>query len=236
MIAVGQWFTTPKFSGPKSSPLARSRLVRALAQWFAGGQRKRLLAGAITLGAGGLLFVLLSGPKDRAAVAAVMRNPLSVLAGRSPGPRLSGALYQTKPRIASARRARPMPRRQAMPPPRERVLAVTRSRPGAPALVGPLGAAAPDLGLLGSLSDLPGLPAFSNAPGFDVPDIGFGGITPGPSGLPNPGGSNPGSPPPGSPGSAVPEPATWLMLVLGVGLIGQALRRQRSTGASAPCG
>ena len=239
MIAVGQWFTTPRFSGLRSSPLARSKLVRALVQWFAGVRRTRLLAGAIALGACGLLFLLLSGPKDRAAVAAVMRNPLSVLAGRSPGPRLSGALYQTKPRIASGQRGRPMPRRQAMPPPRERVLAVTRSRPGAPALVGPLGAAAPELGLLGSpgpLSDLPGLPAFGNAPGFDVPDIGFGGIAPGSSGLPNPGSGNPGPPPPGSPGSAVPELATWLMLILGVGLIGQALRRQRLTRAGAPCG
>ena len=162
MISVGQWFTAPTFSGSRSSLLARSKLVRALSQWFAGTQRKRLLAGAITLGVGALLFLMLSSSKDRAAVAAVVRDPLSVLAGRSPGPRLSGALYQTKPRIASGHRVRPLPRRQAMWPPRERVLAVTRSRPGAPALVGPLGAGPPDLGLLGSpgpFSDLPGLPS-----------------------------------------------------------------------------
>ena len=41
------------------------------------------------------------------------------------------------------------------------------------------------------------------------------------------GGENPPPPPPPPPVSAVPEPESWLMMILGMGLCGAALRRRR---------
>lgn len=193
-------------------------------------QRKCLGLSAVALLGPVVFFGFFSKSEDRVAVAAALRNPLSVLEGRSPGARVGGALFQTKQRRAAAQRARPIPPGLV---PHERVLAMTRSRPAA-SPVAPLGDAVPDLALLGQPGDLfavPNVPAPSGAPAFDVPGFSFG-DAPGFAAEPqNP--SQPGTPVPEGPGPAVPEPATWLMMILGMGAIGGMLRGRRATGLPA---
>jgi hypothetical protein len=202
----------------------REWLTKALARlrpW----QRKALGLGVVASLGLAVFFGFFSTPQDRVAVAAALRDPLSVLGDRSPGARLGGALFQTKQRRAAGQRTRPIAPGVV---PHERVLAMTRSRPVPSA--GPLGDAVPDLALLGRPEPMfvgPGVPVTGGAPQFDVPGFSFGdgpGFAIVPDG-PQP--SQPGSPPPNGPGSAVPEIATWLMMILGIGAVGRALRRRR---------
>ena len=89
-------------------------------------------------------------------------------------------------------------------------------------------------------------PAASPIPGIGMPGNGTSTAlppgTPGSSGglLPPPGGGGGGGTlPPGPPIppppviSAVPEPATWIMMIAGVGMIGWQLRRRRAIGTQA---
>jgi hypothetical protein len=205
-----------------------------LKQWLSrlGTRQGKLALGGLLAAILAVLLAVLTRGDNAQAIASTLRNPLSIFASRSPGVRLSGALYQTKPRVAPAVRARPV-----SPIPRERVLSVGRTRP-APALS--FGPGEPDLALLGRPDPILSVPAIGTpdfAPvGFEVPGFGFG-DTPGFTGNPAPptdgnpsppgGGGGPGS---NTPGSAVPEPATWLLMILGVGMIGRALRSQRACG------
>lgn len=166
-------------------------------------------------------FGLFARAEDRAAVAATLRNPLSVFSARSPGPRVGGALLQTKRRLAAARRLAGGPRPAAVLP-QERVLSNVRTRPAAPLLAfaqPPFAQAPLDAGLLGSPAtafDLPSIGVPGQAPGFDVPSFGGGDVSPSPSA------TQPEGPVP--PGPAVPEPTTWAMMILGLGVIGWTLR------------
>jgi hypothetical protein len=189
-------------------------------------QRRRALTGAAALlVVAALLFATMLRSKPAEADAKSPPDPLSVLASRSPGARVGGALFQSKPQRVAGALHRP---RVTLP--RERVLAVGRTRPEpafapAPALApAPVWAEAA-FGFDGLPDDFAAVPDIDNAvagPGFEVPPFAFG-DGPGVPGTPGPGTPQPENP--GGPGPAVPEPATWLMMIVGLGMIGQALRR-----------
>ena len=168
------------------------------------------------------------------ALMAALADPLSVLAARSPGARPAGALTQSKPRRE--------------PNPAERVLAEALTRPtGAPAFgdfpAAPFDIGAPDLPFAGPESLLPvvdvaGAPApigggIYPGPGISVtPDVSGpgGGGGGGGSGGGGGGGGTSGEtpvPPITPPVASVPEPGTWLTLVLGFGAVGGGLRSAR---------
>lgn len=147
-------------------------------------------------------------------IVATLLDPLSLFAGRSPGER-EGALLPTK--LAKAG-------------PEERVLSEVRDRdPG----IGDPPAAPPASGLLPDAA-LPGAPAEGALPGGGDPGGSFApfGLPFGPPGGPGdsfvPGGPGgpPFVPPPTGPVSAVPEPGTWAVLILGFFAVGWAMRRR----------
>lgn len=193
------------------------------------------------------LTVLSANQQGSSAIAAALKDPLSLLAQRSPGGRAPGALTQTKP-VAAALADAPG---SAVPVlPSERVLSNVRSRP-------PIvpGFAAPGADLLG-LGDAPvapgellplggGIPVASGL-GFAAlpPIIGGGGAGGGSIAPPGGGGGNPspgdsGVVPPDSGGpsvppvSGVPEPATWLTMIMGFLAIGGAMRKRLAAGSAA---
>jgi hypothetical protein len=144
---------------------------------------------------------------------AALADPLSLFADRSPGGRGAGPLLSTKP-------------------PHERVLSEVRDRdpdPGIAPGIDPVFGLAPD-GLVPGGGDPPG-----DGPPADgvFPGDSFGGGTgsappfnPGQSGfLPfSQGPAAPSGPGPGI--GAIPEPATWAMLILGFFAVGAAMRRR----------
>lgn len=161
-----------------------------------------------------------TGQAGLAAASAALRDPLAVLAGRSPGAR-SGDLFQTKAGLV----ADPASRK-----PSERVLPTSRSRtvppdpagefltPGHGADQAPLGSGvAPAVPgeVLPGIVPIPVAGGGSSGGGF-VPVTPIVPVTP-----------------PIIP-SAVPEPSTWLMMVLGIGMIGAALRRRDRLALQAP--
>lgn len=192
--------------------------------------RKFVLGGGLVLIFTAVLCNIMLRGENARAVVTTLRNPMSVFAARSPGVRLDGALYQTKPKVAAASRKRDRPIALL---PHERVLSNVRSRPSPPPAAF---ADAPPLALLGEPGLMTGVPIGGpqggGSPAFDVPPFGFGdtpGFTAGPGNPPGnetPGGGGPG---PGSgPGSAVPELGTWLMMIVGLGAVGQAVRGQKA--------
>ena len=144
------------------------------------------------------------------------RSPASIFDARSPGRRDDGLVFWVKKRLSGLSRAK------LAPPRRERVLPVTRTRPaltlppftpeGPLSLLGAPGPIVPPA--IGSSSFAPAIPAFA-APGFDgLLDL-----------PPSPGTRGDGTTNPLPPGPAVPELATWLQMVLAIGVAGLALRR-----------
>jgi hypothetical protein len=179
-----------------------------------------------------------TGKASITTLVAVLKDPLTLFAERSPGGRAEGALLPTKL-------------------PRERVLSTVRDRDpagtlpgvddpvvaGVPAATGP--AAAPEERVLSGVREgLPGggpgsFAPFGAGPGGLIPEN-FGTAPPsgGGPGMPgDPGPDGPGNPGiPGTPpgvldpggGAPVPEPATWAMMILGFFSIGAAIRRRRA--------
>lgn len=157
------------------------------------------------------------GTSARSAMAAVLKDPLSVLSQRSPGERLGGALLQTK-----KARAKPSARTAALVPgvggPTERVLANVRER---------------------RLEELDNLPKLLETPPGEEPLFGtLDNLTDAGAGGGNPDDTNPVWRPgfsdplgngdtlrPSDPPAAVPEPATWLTMIMGFFGVGLALRR-----------
>lgn len=204
----------------------------------------------LVLGFVGLFFVAAVQQGDPAisqvsktTLIAVLKDPLSLFAERSPGGRAEGALIPVKERVLSTVRERdpagtlpgvedpvvagvPEGAAPAGPAPEERVLSGEREGlpgGGAPGGVGGPGGFAPFGGGPGMLAP----ENFATAP----PDTGGPG-DPGDPGLVPGGPGNPGIPgvPPGLPGGGapVPEPATWAMMILGFFAIGAALRRRNA--------
>jgi hypothetical protein len=194
-----------------------------------------------------------TGKVSLTTLVAVLKDPLTLFAERSPGGRAEGALLPTKP-------------------PRERVLSTIRERDptgtlpgvddpvvaGVPEAAGPGGPAPEERVLSGEREGFPGgggapggFAPFGGAPGGLIPENfatappgGGGPGDPGPSNPPgildpsnppgvNPPGTNPpGVNPPGlldppGGGAPVPEPATWAMMLLGFFAIGTAIRRRK---------
>lgn len=156
----------------------------------------------------------------RAAMASALADPLSLFTDRSPGGREPGALTQTKGA-------------------RERMLAQEREHPkGAPKPETPVERVLTSLRERPMVIDEPGLP-FGTAPGPSVsipqvlgPQVASfpGSIIPGVPPLTNGssggGGSSSGGGSSGGTTGAIPEPATWAMLLLGFFSIGAVLRRR----------
>lgn len=190
-----------------------------------GRQRLLMMTGAVAF-----LFVAASEPA-RMVVAAAFHDPSTMLAQRSPGGRAPGALTQTKHRLlASTRGGRP-----GVGGPEERVLSNIRSRPES------------------GVGDAPGLTDFGPAltPSDVLPTIGNGGsggdnpasTVPAIFGQPGLGGAPSVSPIVGGGGSGgggaaptatvppiaavpdVPEPSTWLMMLIGFGLAAVTARK-----------
>ncbi len=180
------------------------------------------------------LFLLSAGEESRGAIADVLRDPLSVLAQRSPGIRGAGAMFQTKPDRVNSLAQRPHSG------PTERVLSNIRKRP----LISPAEDVA---GLLAALPmDEPGVsfleggdPSLVSGPdvlaandvggpivsggGAPAPDVGNPALitAPGPISLPE----QLESPVPSADVPAVPEPSTWLTMIIGFFAVGTAIRR-----------
>lgn len=150
----------------------------------------------------------------------VARSFMALMKDRSPGERTAAELRKTKRAYAQA----PKPRQRALgkvrnpavpdefiaalsPPPPPVLAEVLPKAPiGAPAIPGIIGP--------------PGLSVSPPGGGIFVPPGGGGSSPPG-------GGTPPGQPPEQPPVPAVPEPSTWAMLLIGFGMTGWAMRRQR---------
>ena len=197
-------------------------------------RRRWPLAAALLalLASGGAML----GSGSTAAIAEILKDPLSLLAERSPGARADGSQFAAK------RGKGVTPVQFVMGTGRER--APTVSEAAAPAGASP--ASAPD----SLVALLPEEPLVAGVPDGLLPGDATPGALQGPSlGVGNPGmlipigsgpggpGSSPGcctsgTPPGGTVPPAVPEPATWVTLILGFFMVGGVLRAKpkHSTG------
>ncbi|WP_443971667.1 PEPxxWA-CTERM sorting domain-containing protein [Sphingobium sp. CR28] len=181
----------------------------------------------------GFLVVMLVGEvaigdKGISAIAAAVRDPASLFSERSPGVRAPGAKFQTKPgHVPSAYSAFADPARTPVPPAagtsEPEPSAFAAMTPETPAdtipVPGPFSEAVPPAGIPGPFFNPPANPFI---PPVGIPGGGGGGNDPDPDPTP-PTTTPPVTPPTG----AVPEPATWAMLVLGFFSVGSIMRRQR---------
>ena len=203
-------------------------------------RRRLAAAGAVALVTIPALMLIGHGTAVESAVAAAIADPASILAARSPGARASGALTQTKLTQTKRRYARSGVKRPGGPT--ERVLGQSRTRPTAALPLGeavdplvgtPLDIPPGAFGVVGGGDAAPlgpGVVAFGNTP---VIGIG-GGVGGGGGGVGGGGGGGGGTTPTNPvtpPVSAVPEPSTWLMTIMGFAAAGIGLRRRRAANA-----
>jgi hypothetical protein len=206
--------------------------------------KSRLKIGAQLIGVLLVSAFLLMSNQQRSAVAQVLRDPLSVLAGRSPGERGTAALRQTKIKRAAM-----------LPAAFEKLL--DKNQTVSPVVFTPAGdEVLPEHGELPALADafVPGthdgahdalpsdVPAsFARGGGFFpiIPGGGFiGGGGGGGGGGDNCGpvvtcGTPTGEPTPPPILVSVPEPGTWLMIITGFFALGSLLRFAALSRASA---
>ena len=208
------------------------------------GRRGFALAGIAALSLVALAPVAmstLSGRAEAAVEAAVGegRDALADLEGRSPGARLVGIATKSVKAVARALGASPddtaeEPEQRALgkvfdAPPTEDMLLDLRA---------PLGTALPDgvvpadaIALGGGSPGGFGFPRGGSSGGFAVLPAGSsgsssGGGSSGGGGGSSGGGSSGGGTPPVA---AVPEPGTWMLMILGFGAIGSVMRRRART-------
>lgn len=215
------------------SDLNKSLTTKFGPGWLAGAVGQVLRWAVVPVAAVGAIPVLdvATGGSGGAAVLAALADPLSVLAARSPGARPEGALTQSKPRKAGPADERDLD--NVLTRPLDRFAAPTAgAAPGA--IVPEAVADAAPVAASDTFADQGPVPQFTGG-GFlpqsgivITPDIGGGG-----------GGGGGGSP--GTVGTAppdtvtpvvpvtasVPEPATWLTMLLGFGAVGGMLRSRR---------
>ncbi len=200
--------------------------------------RAAIAAASLAIFAGLLAAAFLPGPQGGGALAAVLRDPMAMFAARSPGERPDGALTRSKKRLAFKSAVPP-----GAAPPTERVLSTGRMRP-APVIAGdPLATVVgPAVALgnpvpFGSEADPsgggefgPALPAFGSGASIGIGLLSGGGGVGGGGGNPTPGTPGAGTPVPEIT-TPVPEPATWLSMIVGLAVIGAALRRRNGRAA-----
>jgi len=166
------------------------------------------------------------------AAAAELPDALSLFALRSPHGRAAGNLHTTKPRRMPQVAMRGPSRINSGPfVPEERVLGQVRMRsPAIPAL----DTGAPDTGFIPDVVPTLELPR-GEFPPFEGPPLGPGGILPAnfsftdviPPVFPlRPDVPPPPGPPPPSLVPLIPEPATWMTMMIGFFALGTALRRR----------
>ncbi len=189
--------------------------------------------------AGALLVVLTVAPLAGSSFASrQISSALAMLGMRSPGERAAGHLIDTKPahRVAIQRPAA----RKMVRPPAERALGKVFPGQDFTPYSGDMPFSPP---YMPDVQQVPGLAtprAFNFGPtGFPggTPQVDGGspnGIVPGGSSGPPPGGGGGGPGGGGTPVAAVPEPATWLMMIIAFGLCGSMLRRQRQLQSRQP--
>lgn len=198
-----------------------------------GSPRKR--AGVILLAIGALLLggwvgvpLLFPGSPAASAIAAGGSSILQTLAARSPGERGSVALGKPQ----SAKVALPVEDEPGKSGPTQRALGKIFT----PEELGLAPAGGPAAALAAPGVPLGAAPALAGLPGGGLGSAGGGGAGGGTGGGTGGGGAGGGGSAIGPPGagvgpptipSGVPEPATWVMMILGVALAGGALRRGR---------
>lgn len=151
---------------------------------------------------------------------------MAMLDARSPGERAEGALTQTKLRLATAPRKSTLVKPKPPTPPLEELAKVIVPAPPAP----PVAALPPIVPPPAAADIIAPTTLTASAPvGFGSEIISGGFISGPPGGSTPPGSSAPPTsevpPPPVT--SAVPEPGTWAMMLLGFAMIGSAMPRRR---------
>jgi hypothetical protein len=162
-----------------------------------------------------------------------IKTVAAMMAERSPGERAQGALASLKHKRAPAihERALPKVRRPAAPP--ISPLAAIVAGPPVPPAIPP---AAPIYSLMtGPPTAIPPIGAIPVSGGGGPPIIGSPGGGGGGGGgvIVPPVTTTPGTPTPPTQTSAVPEPGTWALMLLGFGFVGLAVRRDRRRAAVA---
>lgn len=172
-------------------------------------------AGALLFAVGTATTVASLTGTDLAGAAAVRAQSLvDLIAKRSPGARTEAQLTKTKHRALAERDAPPVPHVPAN-------LAEVIAPPAAAMVPVDLGPP-PQLSFL-EVPPLPTLfvPPPGGPPNMPPPGGGGGGCCSGPP-------SSPPETPPNTPPPPVPEPGTWLTMLLGFGFTGWAMRRKRA--------
>ena len=172
-------------------------------------------------------------PALKGIIVAALKDPFALFAERSPGNRGPGALHLTKSSAGPHERVLSQVREREPAPDLTAGADNSVSADSAPAVASPPAAVAGNLS--NGQDSVPSFPSFINAPpgfpgipatsggspggsdsspgnpgGTDIPPGGPGGIDTPPG---NPGGTLGGTPPPTI---AIPEPATWALMILGL--------------------
>jgi len=233
---AGLWAQVPAWLQPSAWVGALGRVstrAAALGRTRFSMQKRAVLLSPVAAG----LFVsvvatpLLISEGSRAAFAAAVKDPLSLLAQRSPGERAPGAMHSTKPpRIAQAGPV--VPRERVLPSVRERAPEISPAAAAAPEAGLPVVEAPVEVAEAGPTPPTPFIAPPFFGPNTIIPGSGpdSGGGNPGPGPGPDP---DPGTDPE-PPVPAVPEPATWAMLLAGFFATGAAMRRRARRLAPVP--